>query len=184
MHLDGRLVNAWRVRPPAIGDMHWTQRADCVASAISCESATAIGMGTAFETLVVIELPDNWTCERGTKSKDSGAIQKVYLQVGMIISLFAGNRNIDNVYVVEPNGWKGQTPKHIMRGRCAEYCQQQGFPMPDDDDAMEAIMLGRKFILKATTPQAVDEPTMIDQPFVPVLTHIGAAKVTTYRRTL
>lgn len=92
---------------------------------------------------VVIETPTNWFNERGMASKDSEAVQKLYYVVGAIVGVCQGILNVDSVWGVDPNKWKGQTPKKIMQTRCEKYLGVMDLKLPDraPHDTAEAVLL-------------------------------------------
>jgi hypothetical protein len=59
--------------------------------------------------LVVLEVPDYWGVA-GYMARESGAVFKLMFVVGMLASL-------DNVFAVNPQGWKGQLKKHHVANR-------------------------------------------------------------------
>lgn len=94
---------------------------------------------------VVIEAPANWFDSRGTASKDSEAVQKLYYQVGLLVGMLCNHDAVRSVWCCTPGQWKGQTPKPIMVTRSQRFTAAQGIFLPDHvpHDVHEAILLGR-----------------------------------------
>ncbi len=114
---------------------------------------------------VLIEVPANWFCERGSASKDNEAVQKLYYQVGAIIGLLATLPYVRGVWTVQPHQWKGQTPKAVMVKRALAYASAQGVFLQEKipHDTFEALLLG-VYGLKLRG----SEPGVYGMPVVPI----------------
>lgn len=88
----------------------------------------------------VIEVPNNWFTEKGQGSKDSESIQKLYFFCGALVAKMCSYA--DQVEVVTPMGWKGQTPKPIIIARVKAL----GIKVPEHTphDTYEAAWLAYK----------------------------------------
>ena len=65
---------------------------------------------------MILETPAHWAVG-GYEARETGSIAKLMLVVGMIYSL---KHNLDELRIVKPHEWKGQTPKHVMVNRLKE----------------------------------------------------------------
>ena len=65
---------------------------------------------------MILEIPAHWAVG-GYEARETGSIAKLMLVVGMIYSM---KHDLDELRVVKPHEWKGQTPKHVMVNRLKE----------------------------------------------------------------
>jgi len=131
----------------AYKDMPWPTRAMLMAEAIVEQIRDRAGSGTGcgYPLVIATEIPSNWFCATGTAAKDSESIQKLYMMVGMQLSLLWSS-GIPYTYLlaVPPSVWKGQVPKSITAKRCAAYLGHQGHTEPiKDNNVTDAIMIGK-----------------------------------------
>jgi hypothetical protein len=94
---------------------------------------------------VILEVPTNWFSDKALASKDSEDIQKLYLQVGVLIGMLAEASWVESIWGVAPNQWKGSAPKHVMVARAKTFAAQQQLILAEDTphDSCEALLLAR-----------------------------------------
>lgn len=126
------------------GKDDWRRRAMAMCHRLCGLIHFVIPPDTSFDILT--EIPENWQGERGVTSRDSEAVQKLYYFVGLMAAMLplTGARYVSGV---TPTRWKGQIPKRIMIKRGLTWCEEQDVvPTFEDDNVMEAILLGKYFL--------------------------------------
>lgn len=88
--------------------------------------------------VIVLEVP-SYFGDAGYLARESGSIHKLAFVCGMISSITS------SLVVYEPQQWKGQVPKEVMRRRLARYCTHIDVDKIDHN-SMDAICIGRKFL--------------------------------------
>lgn len=90
---------------------------------------------------VVVELPEQWIGNRGTKAVDSEAIQKLYYGTGSIIATL--HHLCCQLWYVTPK-WKGQVPKLLTVQRAKQWLIKQNININKiTDHETDAILLGK-----------------------------------------
>jgi hypothetical protein len=114
---------------------------------------TVAALAMAFLPEVVgVECPNNWFSARGTASKDSEDVQRLYLAVGAILATVSNIKSVKSIWTVRPDQWKGQTPKDVMVKRAIAYAAEHNAALSDTThDACEALLLGRYAIANLGT---------------------------------
>lgn len=95
--------------------------------------------------VVIIESQASWSSGKGLHSKNKGSIQRLYFLTGCIVGMAMSNPRVVSTWCVEPQLWKGQAPKDVMKRRAKYYVEKYDLDYPDKmpHDASEALLLGK-----------------------------------------
>lgn len=100
------------------------------------------------ETIIFLEVPDNWFDKRGENSKNNEAVQKLYAATGSILSSLQWVKVATTTcYGVRPIQWKGTVPKEVSRTRLNRWLEQYGYKPLDKDvpnDVSDALSLAKR----------------------------------------
>lgn len=93
-------------------------------------------------SVVVMELPQQWTSIRAIKSRDAESIQKLYYTAGsMLYAMFDSGYDL---WFVKPTAWKGQAPKRVMVKRAEQWLAKSKFAFQSiNHHEAEAVLLGK-----------------------------------------
>ncbi len=92
---------------------------------------------------IILEVPAHWAVA-GFEARETGSIAKLMLVVGLIYSL---RHELDELKVVKPHEWKGQTPKHVMVNRLKDDYLAVGVDLEKvNPNVADAIGIGHFYI--------------------------------------
>ena len=110
------------------------------------------GMLSTPFTHIIIERPRQWGAVKSVASQQSGDMEKLYLFVGALLSMFQNMYGWANVYIPYVTEHKGQLPKHVTQKRMeTQWCRS--FPTDDEADAVWIASWANRQLEKGLLPE-------------------------------
>lgn len=92
---------------------------------------------------MILEVPEHWSVA-GFEARETGSIAKLMLVVGLLYSL---KHELEELKIVKPREWKGQTPKRVMCNRLHDDYINIGVDLHEiNPNVADAIGLGHYYI--------------------------------------